>query len=149
MSDPLCSCGHPRHEGRCNEVKETWIEKGLVSTQLCPCTAWTKPVENVTSPIDKRDDGKDRWDLLPIGPVRSVVRVLTWSTGQYPEGNWQHVSRPRDRYYAATMRHVTSWFDGEVNDPKSGLPHLAHAVCSLLFLLWFEAREIERLGVKP
>ena len=27
---------------------------------------------------------------------------------------------------------------GEQLDPESKLPHLAHAVCCLLFILWFE-----------
>jgi hypothetical protein len=30
--------------------------------------------------------------------------------------------------------------DGAKADPESGLPHLAHAVCCVLFLLWFDER---------
>ena len=96
----------------------------------------------------RKDDGafgtgrmKDRWDLLPIGPVRQVVRVLTYGAAEYAPGNWMHVPDARDRYFAAAMRHLASWRDGELVDCESSLPHLAHACCCLLFLLWFEERQ--------
>jgi hypothetical protein len=38
------------------------------------------------------------------------------------------------------MRHVTDWWDGEKNDKGSGLPHLAHAACDILFLLAMEEK---------
>lgn len=44
MSNPLCSCGHPHHEGRCTKFEVVRPGK----EQPCSCTAWTKPVENVT-----------------------------------------------------------------------------------------------------
>jgi hypothetical protein len=86
----------------------------------------------------KHDHGKPRWDLLPWGPVGDVVAVLTFGAAKYAPNNWQHVDEPRGRYYAAALRHLAAWVDGERFDPESGLPHLAHACCCLLFLLWFE-----------
>ena len=83
----------------------------------------------------KDDAGKLRWDLLPVGPVREVVRVLMHGADRYGEGNWRHVPEARRRYYAAALRHVTTWFDGDRDDPDTGLSHLAHAACCLLFLL--------------
>ncbi len=53
--------------------------------------------------------------------------------------NWQKVPDARRRYYDAAMRHIDSWFGGEVKDSETGLPHLAHAVCCLLFLIWFDS----------
>lgn len=86
----------------------------------------------------KLDEGKDRWDLLPLGPVRDIVRVLTFGSVKYADNNWKHVEKPRDRYYAAAMRHLTSWRAGELSDHETKLPHLAHAGCCLLFLAWFD-----------
>ena len=66
---------------------------------------------------------------------------MTYGDKKYPAkdgSNWKRVKDSRKRYYNATMRHLTSWFDGEKNDPESGLHHLAHACSNLLFLLWFE-----------
>lgn len=90
-----------------------------------------------------KDDGygtnveKDRWDLLPTGAIRSVVKVLTYGARKYAPGNWAVVPNARERYYAAALRHVTAWWDGEKLD-ESGFPHLAHAVCCLLFLMSLE-----------
>lgn len=86
----------------------------------------------------KSDFGKDRFDLLPVGPVRWVVKVLTRGAEKYAVDNWQLVPDARRRYYAAALRHITAWWEGERSDPEWGLPHLAHACCCLLFLLWLD-----------
>lgn len=83
----------------------------------------------------KFDAQKDRWDLLPIAAVRQIVKVLTFGATKYGDDNWRHVPNANKRYYAATMRHLTSWWDGDSIDDESGLHHLAHAGCCILFLL--------------
>ena len=70
--------------------------------------------------------------------MRSVVEVLTFGVNKYAVDNWQHVPDPRRRYFSAGLRHVVAWKLGEKDDPESNLPHLAHAVCCFLFLLWFD-----------
>ncbi len=86
----------------------------------------------------KVDGGKDRWDLLPVSPLRAIVKVLTRGAAKYAPNNWQKVPEARERYYAAALRHLTAWWEGERSDPEWGLPHLAHAGCCLLFLLWLD-----------
>ena len=49
------------------------------------------------------------------------------------------VENPKERYYDAAMRHLYAWFNGEPKDIETGESHLAHAICCLLFLLWFES----------
>lgn len=86
----------------------------------------------------KNDAGKDPWHLLPWRQVRDVVRVLKHGAEKYRADQWKLVPDARPRYFAAAMRHLTDWWMGERTDKESGLPHLAHAVCSLLFLMWFD-----------
>lgn len=88
----------------------------------------------------KDDQTKAPWHLLPLGPVAEVVRVLAFGASKYGPDNWQQLEQPEARYFSATLRHLVAWRQGERLDPESGLPHLAHAACSLLFLLWFELR---------
>jgi hypothetical protein len=91
---------------------------------------------------EKRDDGKLRFDLLPWGAVREVVRVLTFGAAKYARThNWIHVPDARERYFAALHRHLDAWWAGEAVDPESKLHHLAHAGCCLCFLLAFEVDE--------
>lgn len=91
----------------------------------------------------KFDGEKPDWSLMPHGALRPVVEVLTQGARKYERFDWEKtIQEPlgRARYYAAALRHLDAYHDGEVIDEESGLPHLAHAVCSLLFLLSDHAR---------
>lgn len=83
----------------------------------------------------KLDRGKPDWTLLPWGAVEQVVRVLDHGVEKYSREGWRKVEGARLRYSAAALRHITTRLRGERLDPETGLPHLAHAVCCLLFLL--------------
>lgn len=89
----------------------------------------------------KFDGAKPRWSLLPAGTVGQVVNVLEFGAKKYAADNWQRVPDSRARYYDASQRHIDAWWNGELLDPETGLPHLAHAVCCLLFLMWFDANK--------
>lgn len=86
----------------------------------------------------KDDSGKLRWGLLPWGPVADIVAVMQWAIDGkgYEPDNWQRVPEARRRYFEAAQRHLLAWWGGERQDPESGLPHLAHAGCCILFLAW-------------
>jgi len=88
----------------------------------------------------KHDAGKPRHSLLPMGVLSHVIDVLEFGAKKYGDHNWVHVTMERGRaaYYDAAMRHLEAWWQGESEDPESGLPHLAHAICCLMFLQWHE-----------
>lgn len=85
----------------------------------------------------KHDKEKPRWSLLPWRCVELVVMVLTYGSRKYADDNWKHV-KPVSRYWDAMERHLTARRKGKVLDPESHLPHLAHAACCLLFLMWHD-----------
>jgi len=85
---------------------------------------------------NKYDQGKLRWDLLPIAEIEDIVKILTFGAAKYAPNNWQLVDNGTDRYYAALMRHLVAWRKGELIDPESGESHLSHAACCLVFLMW-------------
>jgi hypothetical protein len=86
----------------------------------------------------KFDAGKPRWSLLPQGSVASIVDVLEFGAAKYAPNNWQLVQDGQTRYYDAAMRHIEAWRNGEKQDQETGLSHLAHAGCCLMFLDWIE-----------
>lgn len=86
----------------------------------------------------KNDEGKARWDLVDLDFVQEGVDVLTFGAEKYGENNWQEVENAENRYFAALMRHLVAYRNGEVVDPESGVSHLAHAFCNLMFLRHFE-----------
>lgn len=86
----------------------------------------------------KHDAGKWRFSLIPFDALKSVIDVLEFGAQKYAPDNWKTVPGARVRYFDAAIRHITAWRNGEKDDPESGHPHLAHAVCCLLFLLWLD-----------
>jgi len=89
----------------------------------------------------KKDHGKLMWDLLPWGPVKQIVEIMTFGAKKYGSNTWQGIDDGRNRYFAAMMRHLTAWWEGERLDPESKKHHLAHAGCCLLFLLWLDRED--------
>lgn len=83
----------------------------------------------------KDDAGKPRWDLLPFAALGDVARVLEFGARKYAPDNWRLVEGWRWRYTRAGLGHLVAFARGEKLDPESGLPHLAHAACCVLFLL--------------
>ena len=88
----------------------------------------------------KLDHEKRRWALLPWREVGQVVDVLTFGAKKYSADNWMHVPAAERRYFEAAMRHITARQEGEIRDPESGFPHLAHAICCLLFWMYFDRK---------
>lgn len=94
----------------------------------------------------KHDAGKAEYDLMPDDAEESVVRVLTYGARKYARDNWRTVPEGKRRYYAACRRHLKAWRSGELIDSESGERHLAHAVCSLMFLLQLEIEDGKAQG---
>ena len=88
----------------------------------------------MTEAFIKHDAEKLPLDLLPVDVLEQVAKVLAHGAKKYSPDNWVKCPSLR-RYYAAALRHLFAWAKGEDLDPESGLPHLAHASCCLLFLL--------------
>lgn len=89
----------------------------------------------LSKPGRKDDNDKPRMDLLPFAALEGVAKVLTFGARKYGDDNWRDVTPFRSRYLAAALRHLAAYGRGEVLDPETKLPHLAHAACCLLFLL--------------
>lgn len=103
----------------------------------------TIPQETITA-IQKQfgtalkfDTDKLPLHLLSTEAMNQTAAVLKFGAQKYAEHNWRKGfawSRP----LSAAMRHITAFNDGEDKDPESGLSHLAHAACCIMFLLEFE-----------
>lgn len=100
-----------------------------------------------------KDDGLDgskpvklRWDLIPIGCVEDLAKVLTYGAVHYKAESWKELEDAENRYYAALMRHLSAYRQGQLTDEESGLSHLAHAMCNVVFLLWFEKHKTKNNG---
>lgn len=84
--------------------------------------------------------GKLQWGLLPWEALKPCVRALEFGTKYGAEG-WKTVPNAPEVYKGSLLRHVLEFAGGQWKDPETGLPHLAHAVCNALFLIWLEAND--------
>jgi len=86
--------------------------------------------------IGRKDDSeKTQYDLVPPLALEEIAKVMTFGAKKYAPNNWQHVDNAKARYTGAAMRHVEKFRQGVENDPETGLPHLAHAACCLMFII--------------
>lgn len=84
----------------------------------------------------KYDSGKLRYDLLPVKALREIVKIFTHGAAKYEDRNWERGIK-FSRCYGALQRHLNAWWGREENDNETGITHLAHAGCCLLFLLHY------------
>ena len=83
----------------------------------------------------KHDSGKPLMGAVPPNALMAVAKVLTFGAEKYGRDNWRLVENAKTRYLDAALRHINAHQRGELADPESGESHLAHAVCSLMFML--------------
>ena len=83
--------------------------------------------------FNKDDKGKARYDLIPEECLQTVVEVLTHGAKKYGDENWRKCD-DLNRYFAAAQRHIWAWKRGGETDEETGISHLAHAICNLMFL---------------
>lgn len=80
----------------------------------------------------KHDGEKPKMDLLSSKWLVGVADILTFGAKKYSANNWRQGIQ-QSRLIAAAMRHLAAYNDGEDKDPESGLHHLLHASCCLMF----------------
>ena len=89
----------------------------------------------------KFDTDKVRMELLSVDFLTEVSKVLTFGAAKYDSHNWRK-GFEWSRLYGAALRHLTSHMNGDNLDEESGLSHLSHAACCLMFLIEHEQRQI-------
>lgn len=86
-------------------------------------------------PGTKYDGEKPRMDLIDAEFLEGLAGVLTFGANKYAAHNWRggiNISR----LLAASYRHLGSINKGEDIDNESGLEHVYHLSCCVMFLSW-------------
>ena len=91
----------------------------------------------------KYDSEKPKMNLLPPKAIVEISKVLTFGAEKYDAENWRKLDDLQNRYTAGALRHIFAHMDGEKLDPETGLSHMAHALCCLLFNLEIELEDGE------
>lgn len=88
-----------------------------------------------TNPKDVIGSDKVPLHLWPSVATAYGSMALLDGAKKYGRSNWRAVGVRASIYVDAVLRHTQRWFEGEDDDPDSGLNHLAHALASLAIIL--------------
>lgn len=84
------------------------------------------------------DSGKTDWSLMPWEAVEEINKVLEFGAKKYSSQNWRVGSGfSWTRVLSSLLRHTFAWARGEDLDPESGLSHLSHMGCNVIFLIYY------------
>ena len=87
------------------------------------------------NPKDRIGTRKPPLHLVPPAAEIAESMVMALGAKKYGAANWRSTKVRASIYIAAARRHLLQWFDGQDDDPESGISHLAHARASLGILL--------------
>lgn len=85
----------------------------------------------------KNDDGKLRYDLIPVYPLELLAGAFTIGGKIYADRDWEKGIK-WGRVFAAMLRHAWAWWRGEGYDPKDGQHHLAAVAWCAFALMEYE-----------
>lgn len=91
-------------------------------------------MSSAANPKDAVGTKKAPLSAIPACVMAEVGLGMHEGALKYGRFNWRSAAVVASVYYDATMRHLTSWYEGEDIDPDSGLSHITKAICSLLVL---------------
>jgi len=84
----------------------------------------------------KNDKDKPRMDLLPPKALVGIAKIMTYGAVKYADFNYKMGEGLEWRQpFAACLRHLNDWNDGEDNDKETGQSHLYHAGCCIMMLI--------------
>ena len=92
----------------------------------------------------KADFSKNRVELIEPQFIEGIGHILTFGAIKYSANNWKSGGNEENvmRIRGAMMRHMLRYLDGEILDPESNLPHLAHLATNAMFLDYFDRNKL-------
>ncbi len=78
------------------------------------------------------EEGKPRYDLIPVEPLKRLADLYARGAEKYTENNWKK-GQPYSRAYASLFRHMIAWREGATDED-----HLAAVVFNAFALMYYQ-----------
>jgi len=90
--------------------------------------------------------GVTKAPLHLVPPVATHFTALAFKDGaaKYGPYNWREHRVSASVYYAAALRHLSAWWDGQNEASDSGVHHLGHVMACMAILL--DAESVDKLN---
>lgn len=90
-------------------------------------------MKEIKDRADRFNTDKPKWSLVDFKSLEPMVNVLEFGAKKYSAHQWK-IGLPTTEICESLLRHIFAYMNGENNDKDSGLPHIGHAMCNLMFL---------------
>lgn len=101
-----------------------------------------KREEFATGSVRDTQEGKGRYDLIPVGPLKRLAKHYENGAKKYGDRNWEK-GQPSSRYYSSAMRHLTNYMDGDRSED-----HLAAVAWNAFAMMFNEETKPELNDIK-
>lgn len=92
-------------------------------------------------PALRYDNGKLRYDLIPVDALEELVLIYTRALSKYPERNWEK-GMSWSRCFGSLMRHSWAFWRGEERDSETNCHHMAMAAWNAMALVSYSLRKV-------
>lgn len=91
-------------------------------------------MDKPSNPKDSIGIRKPPTSTIPQNVVAEIGVGMLEGALKYGRHNYRVIGVRASVYYDAAKRHLDAWWEGEDNDPDSGLSHITKAITSLVVL---------------
>lgn len=91
--------------------------------------------EKESNPKDAAANSKLHFELVPDSMQAYAALAFTEGALKYGRYNWRIKGAKASVYMAALDRHMKKWWNGQEEDPLTGVPHLAYALACIGILI--------------
>lgn len=117
---------------------------GVLSQMVADRSEDMKVGRIVNVPKDKAShfsEDKSGVDQIPVEILMEWGQVFTMGQKKYGRDNWKSGTDWHE-FYGSALRHMFAFWNGEDNDPESGLSHLAHALWNIAAIRYYQLHEL-------
>lgn len=113
------------------------VTPGSVHALDCPNLATFRTRRDYPDDNPKTQFGvkKTPLHLVPTVGIEAEAHAFQTGADKYGAYNWREKTISSSVYYAAALRHIHAWWNGQDNDEESGHHHLGHARACLNMIL--------------
>ncbi len=97
-------------------------------------------IEVPTGAVRDTNEGKIRWDLIPVEALKRVALHYTNGAKKYDDNNWKK-GIPTERFIESAMRHFMQYRLGEKDED-----HLSDVVFNILGIIYNEEKSSGEVG---
>ena len=91
--------------------------------------------KKLSNPKDKIATTRLDMTLVPASAIAYCALAFTEGDLKYGGYNWRVAGVSANTYVAALCRHILKWYNGQEDDPKTLVPHLANAIACVAVLI--------------